>query len=113
MHRNPNLPYHCRLIPKPGSMADVGVTRVADLKDDKARNAAIADVVEFASHFAPSEQPEVLARLSAKLDVRPGLLAQELLLYFRRRCTECADVTASRAHCSNSSCLSNKSSGTR
>lgn len=41
------------------------------------------------------------------------LLAQELLLYFRRRCTECADVTASRAHCSNSSCLSNKSSGTR
>jgi hypothetical protein len=41
------------------------------------------------------------------------LLAQELLLYFRRRCTECADVTASRAHCSKSSCLSNKSSGTR
>jgi hypothetical protein len=41
------------------------------------------------------------------------LLAQELLLYFRRRCTECAAVTASRAHCSNSSCLSNKSSGTR
>ena len=41
------------------------------------------------------------------------LLAEQLRIYFRRRCTECADVTASRAHCSRSSCLSNKSSGTR
>ena len=41
------------------------------------------------------------------------LLAEQLRIYFRRRCTACADVTASRAHCSNSSCLSNKSSGTR
>ena len=41
------------------------------------------------------------------------LLAEQLRIYFRRRCTECADLTASRAHCSKSSCLSSKSSGTR
>ena len=41
------------------------------------------------------------------------LLAEEIRIYFRRRCSECADVTASRAHCSKSSCLSSKSSGTR
>src|SRR5262249_1880182 len=53
--------------------------RVVDLKDERARKAAIADIVEFSSHFTPSEQPGVLTRLSAKFDVRPGLLAQELL----------------------------------
>jgi hypothetical protein len=41
------------------------------------------------------------------------LLADQLLLYLHRRCTACADATASRAHCSSSSCLSNRSSGTR
>ena len=39
------------------------------------------------------------------------LLAQELRL-LPPPLHRCADVTASRAHCSNSSCRSNRSSGT-
>lgn len=78
-HCKPSAPYDCHLVPKPGSMADAGVTKLGDLKDERARKDAIAEAVDFSMQFEPGERVEVLQRLSERIDVRSGLLAQELL----------------------------------